>query len=62
MGPYLHRRYDLHRLLVITIHTIAIVHIRRLSNRMVRLPIRLPRFTVLPRTTCQPYQSRSHAP
>ena len=39
MDPYLHRRYDLQRLLVITTHTIAIVHIRRLSNRMVRLPI-----------------------
>ena len=41
MDPCLHRRYDTHRLLVTTIHTIAIVHIRRLSNRMVHLPIQL---------------------
>ena len=39
MDPYLHRRYDLQHLLVITTHTIAIVHTRRLSNRMVSLPI-----------------------
>ena len=39
MDPYHHRRYDLHHLLVTTTHTIAIVHIRLLSNRMVRLPI-----------------------
>ena len=41
MDLYLHRRCDLHRLLVTTTHTIAIVHIRLLSNRMVRLPIQL---------------------
>ena len=39
MDPYLHHPYDLHHLLVITTHTIPVTHIRRLSNRMVRLPI-----------------------